>query len=230
MSATSVSDDPSLLRSLQQLCHSKLAFIAWRDGGITFETQLASFLHCPAAPASEARAEELAGPDPAVMERVRSLCSTSVDPSTGLPSERITVMDDDETLYDFAVEVRTSSIPNAGHGAFLTYLGARVLRPEASARSARLLRGCYVDEDSAGSAIIPTRNTATARTPDGRMMKVTVTGENLHYNDNYRCVLCFVFFLLLLFGKDIYLGMRTDAFFARRNNPVCSEVLFRVFF
>ena len=157
----------------------------------------------PAAPAPEARAEEQSGPDPAVMERVRSLCSTSVDPSTGLPSERITVMDDDETLYDFAVEVRTSSIPNAGHGAFLTYLGARVLRPEASARSARLLRGCYVDEDSAGSAIIPTRNTATARTPDGRMMKVTVTGENLHYNDNYRCVLCFVFLLLLLFGAPL---------------------------
>ena len=128
------------------------------------------------------------GPESAVMERVRSLCAKTVDPTTGLPSERITVMDDEETLYDFAVEVRASDIPGAGLGAFLTYLGARVLRPEAAARSSRLLRGCYVDETSAGDPVIPTRDTATAQTPDGRMMKVTVTGENLHYNDNYRYV------------------------------------------
>jgi len=41
-----------------QLCHSTLAFIAWRRAGLEFERQLADFLHVPARPASD---EELDG-------------------------------------------------------------------------------------------------------------------------------------------------------------------------
>lgn len=36
-----------------QLCHSTLAFIRWRSGGLTFRQQLADFLHVPAVPACE---------------------------------------------------------------------------------------------------------------------------------------------------------------------------------
>ena len=36
-----------------QLCHSTLAFVAWRSGGLPFRSQLADFLHVPAAPATE---------------------------------------------------------------------------------------------------------------------------------------------------------------------------------
>ena len=36
-----------------QLCHSTLAFIAWRQRGLSFEEQLGDFLHVPAAPAVE---------------------------------------------------------------------------------------------------------------------------------------------------------------------------------
>lgn len=36
-----------------QLCHSTLAFLAWRSDGLPFRAQLADFLHVPAAPASD---------------------------------------------------------------------------------------------------------------------------------------------------------------------------------
>src|SRR5262249_24760145 len=34
------------------LCHSTLAFVAWRTDGLSFADQLADFLHVPAEPAS----------------------------------------------------------------------------------------------------------------------------------------------------------------------------------
>jgi hypothetical protein len=43
----------------EQLCHSTLAFIAWRTGGIPFDRQLSDFLHGPAAPASDAELDAL---------------------------------------------------------------------------------------------------------------------------------------------------------------------------
>ena len=36
-----------------QLCHSKLAFIRWRQDGLPFQSQLGDFLHVPVEPASE---------------------------------------------------------------------------------------------------------------------------------------------------------------------------------
>ncbi len=44
-----------------QLCHSKLAFVDWRQHGLGFEAQLIDFLHIPAAPASEDDLEALEG-------------------------------------------------------------------------------------------------------------------------------------------------------------------------
>jgi hypothetical protein len=42
-----------------QLCHSTLAFIAWRTGRTGFEAQLADFLHVPAEPASDQELADL---------------------------------------------------------------------------------------------------------------------------------------------------------------------------
>ena len=48
-------------RYYDQLCHSTLAFVQWRQQGLPFTEQLASFLHVPAEPASEAVLNELRG-------------------------------------------------------------------------------------------------------------------------------------------------------------------------
>ena len=82
-----------------------------------------------------------------------------------------------ETLYDFRVDIKQSSIPNSGHGAFFTYLGARVLKPKVLERTARLMENHIIH-------ISPTHDPLTAVTFDGRRMDVKLTGESLHYNDN----------------------------------------------
>ena len=83
-----------------------------------------------------------------------------------------------ETLYDFTVDIKKSSIPNAGHGAFLTYLGARVLNESAQQRSTRLMQE-HTTEGEVGTHL-----PLSAKTLGGRTMNVTLTGDNLHYNDN----------------------------------------------
>lgn len=67
--------------------------------------------------------------EPPVMNIVTKLTHTNLDEITGFPKKCITVYNVfDETLYNFQVHVRTSTIPNSGRGAFLTYTGARKLR------------------------------------------------------------------------------------------------------
>jgi hypothetical protein len=46
-------------RYYDQLCHSTLAFIDWREGRLTFTEQLRSFLHVPPEPASESELDQL---------------------------------------------------------------------------------------------------------------------------------------------------------------------------
>lgn len=41
------------------LCHSTLCFIAWRSDGISFQEQLAGFLHCRAQPATESELQTI---------------------------------------------------------------------------------------------------------------------------------------------------------------------------
>ncbi len=48
-------------RYYDQVCHSTLAFIAWREGNLPFTGQIADFLHVPAAPASDAELDALRG-------------------------------------------------------------------------------------------------------------------------------------------------------------------------
>ena len=85
-----------------------------------------------------------------------------------------------ETLYDFRVDIKQSSIPNAGHGAFLTYLGARVLKKKAQERSSRLMNQHFIVDE----ADVVTHLPLSAKTLGGRTMNVKLTGDNLHYNDN----------------------------------------------
>ena len=85
-----------------------------------------------------------------------------------------------ETLYDFRVDIKKSSIPNAGHGAFLTYLGARVLKKKAQERSSRLMNQHFIVDE----ADVVTHLPLSAKTLGGRTMNVKLTGDNLHYNDN----------------------------------------------
>jgi len=82
-------------------------------------------------------------------------------------------------LYDFQIDIRESTIPNAGNGAFLTYLGARKLKKQAAIRSERLLKQ-HVIEGMAETEPM------TAILPGGLGIGVTVTGQNLYRNDNNR--------------------------------------------
>ena len=51
------------------LCHSTLAFITWRERGLSFECQLADFLHVPAAPVAEAELDRLGTELKALLDR-----------------------------------------------------------------------------------------------------------------------------------------------------------------
>jgi len=46
-------------RYYDQLCHSTLAFIRWREVDLSFPDQLSSFLHVPAEPASDSQLDDL---------------------------------------------------------------------------------------------------------------------------------------------------------------------------
>jgi hypothetical protein len=51
--------EPDRRRYYDQLCHSTLAFITWREKGLPFTEQISSFLHVPAEPASDAQLDDL---------------------------------------------------------------------------------------------------------------------------------------------------------------------------
>ena len=53
--------EPDRRRYYDQLCHSTLAVIRWREGGLSFAGQLSDFLHVPAEPASEVELNGLRG-------------------------------------------------------------------------------------------------------------------------------------------------------------------------
>ena len=60
----------------------------------------------------------------------------------------------------------------------MTYRGARVLKKRQADRSARLMSNHVIGSN------IYTHDPLVAETIGGRKMNVTLTGENLHYNDN----------------------------------------------
>lgn len=83
-----------------------------------------------------------------------------------------------DVLHDFLITVEQSEIaPGAGLGAFLKYLGARELKAE------RRDIGIDALEDYE-PFVSETNGTLQARTPGGYGLSVSLTGENLHGNDN----------------------------------------------
>lgn len=84
-----------------------------------------------------------------------------------------------DVIYDFEVSVRQSGIPGGGLGAFLTFLGARVLTDRSIAIAASAFRRVVVH-------IEPTMEPLQALLPTtGRGVTVTLTGRNLHKNKNF---------------------------------------------
>jgi hypothetical protein len=53
--------EPNRRRYYDQLCHSTLAVIRWREEDLPFTAQLSDFLHVPAEPASDAELDSLRG-------------------------------------------------------------------------------------------------------------------------------------------------------------------------
>ena len=83
-----------------------------------------------------------------------------------------------DIIYDFELKARKSGLPNAGNGVFLTFLGARELKPSRRKRGEKLIedRSYHVKQ-----------KLAQAIHPDGFGMSVKFTGEDLHapYNVDY---------------------------------------------
>ena len=77
-----------------------------------------------------------------------------------------------DIIYDFEVRAKQSSIPNAGNGAFLTFLGARELKPS------RLRRGDEIMEDRRYKPL-PLSQPMEAVHPDGFGISFKVVGEDL---------------------------------------------------
>lgn len=78
-----------------------------------------------------------------------------------------------DVLFDFQIDVRDSSIPGAGKGAFLTYLGARRLKP-----------ACVLLGDQEMKKRASTKEELQATMPSGHGCTVKICGENLHGNNN----------------------------------------------
>src|SRR5262249_40190177 len=80
------------------LCHSTLAFIAWRTDGLPFADQLAGFLHVPAEPASDAEIDALEAELRARLEPLgytgdlRSRCAAWEQWNRVAPAEAATVL------------------------------------------------------------------------------------------------------------------------------------------
>jgi hypothetical protein len=89
----------------------------------------------------------------------------------------------EDVLYDFRLFVDKSSIPNAGMGAFLTYMGARKINKDSATYKLcnDLLLDIIYEEPETMSHII-------AVMPDGRTKAVKLCGDNLHCY--YNCIYC----------------------------------------
>jgi hypothetical protein len=75
------------------------------------------------------------------------------------------------------VEVRQSLIEDAGLGLFLTFLGARCLKPDVKKWSQAL-------KSHRHTLHVPTKEELLACLPDNSNLLVKLKGENLHGNHN----------------------------------------------
>jgi hypothetical protein len=77
------------------------------------------------------------------------------------------------------VHIDWSQIPNSGLGAYLTYLGARTLKPECKEVSERILEDSF-------QHVSDTREELQAELPNGRGVTLTlISAENSNHNCDY---------------------------------------------
>lgn len=128
-----------------------------------------------------------------------------------------------ETLYDFRLYTGESHIPNSGFGAFLTFEGARLLKPEAAKRSKQLMKDRYPID-------VPTARFLEAKGIDGMNVSVSLKGDNLHGNGNnpYFRVTRFPLKATLQNGKRVQVTIgpekiHEDIDLLRKNNEIPSH-------
>jgi hypothetical protein len=149
--------------------------------------------------------------DLAVMTMIDHLTSLTLDKETGLPVLKFSVYGakdgtsvcffarqsvsyrlrlptaiamfcETEVIFDFMVDAKESKIPNAGMGAFLKFLGARVLKRKCKKRSDVLFSyrehvGAYWGDDNPRMI---SREPLQALGTDGVAFSVTLAGENVY--------------------------------------------------
>lgn len=152
--------------------------------------------------------------DMPLMRKIEHLDSLGIDKETGLPVSKFSVCGNgDDIIYDFEIRVKTSNIPNAGRGAFLTFLGARELKPS------RKHWGEDLKKDRPPKYLRTLSEPATAMHPDGFGMAVTITGE--HLRGPYNCQ--FPLRTLTAFIPDKYPKPEMKVRFANFEDPYCEE-------
>ena len=115
-----------------------------------------------------------------VMRSVPMLDKTYCDQLTGLPSRKFTVVSSsDACLYNFLLEARRSSIPNAGMGLFLHFLGAKEMKPSKLKRS--------IEISDLRHNIFHPHDELQAIHPEGFGIHVSVSGEHIksRYNSSF---------------------------------------------
>jgi len=139
----------------------------------------------------------------------------------GRPVLLITAMNHEtETLYDFQLHTGESHIPNSGFGAFLTFEGARLLKPEAAKRSKQIIKDRYPVD-------VPSARLLEAKGIDGMNVSVSLKGDNLHGNGNnpYFRVTRFPLKAILQNGKKVQVtigpeSIHEDIDLLRKNNEI----------
>lgn len=94
----------------------------------------------------------------------------------------IAILCETEVIFDFMVDAKESKIPNAGMGAFLKFLGARVLKRKCKSRNDVLFSyrehvGAYWGSDDPR---VISREPLQAVGTDGVAFSVTLAGENVY--------------------------------------------------
>ena len=85
-----------------------------------------------------------------------------------------------DILYDFKVTIRQSQIENSGYGAFLTYLGARLLNEERRGRTWDVLDNCSGrPPDASLKPLEATFRRTNPIFPDSHRATVKLKGEHL---------------------------------------------------
>jgi len=140
-----------------------------------------------------------------LMEFVESSFHSTIDRDTMLPKKRIAVVEPtEEVMYSFEVNVRKSGIPNAGYGAFLTYVGAHRLNGAGRNKVASLIeKGAYQYPKTKYelTAVLPVKR---------KKVSVKLKGKHLHGDEETR-------------GKHLgLLGMLTKSDYEETDYDFCS--------